>query len=209
MPTGRAAYFALPEQGGLERDPATIASHRTLGIRDQEFMENAVSLDAEAAVEDGKIILDVILINDNTGHKIPTDSPLRNLLLVITALDLEGNPLPLVAGSQLPDWAGIDSGQPGHYGGQPGKGFALILRETWTGIEPTAAYWNPVQIVEDTRLAPFEENLSQYHFQMPEEGPATIQVQLIFRRAWIEIAEQKGWGVEDMVLQEIMLEVED
>ena len=174
----------------------------------QDFMEKAVTLDAKAVQENGEIILDLTLINDNTGHKVPTDSPLRNLLLVITALDQEGNPLPQIAGTQLPDWAGVDQGQSGHYGGLPGKGYALILRETWTGISPTAAYWNPVQIVEDTRLAPFQEDLSQYRFQVTEEGLATITVQLIFRRAFIEIAEQKGWGVEDLVLKEIVLEVE-
>jgi len=207
MPSLGGSYFALPAEGGLERDPATIASHRTLGIRDVEFMEDAVSLDAEAELEGEEILLDVVLINDNTGHKVPTDSPLRNLLLVVTAQGQEGDPLPLISGPQLPDWAGMESGQPGHYGGQPGKGFALILRESWTGIWPTAAYWNPVQIMDDSRLAPFQEDLSQYRFQVPEEGPAFIQVQLIFRRAFIEIAEQKGWGVEDQVLKDILIEI--
>jgi mono/diheme cytochrome c family protein len=203
MPSLGASYFAVPEKGGLERDPGTIASHRTLGIRDQDFMENALSLNAEVEEKAGEIILEVTLVNDNTGHKIPTDSPLRNLLLLVTALDQDGNPLVLVFGPQLPDWAGADTdaGKAGHYGGLPGKGFALVLRENWTGISPTAAYWNPVQVVEDTRLAPFQEDYSQYRFQAPEQGPATIQVQLIFRRAFIEIAEMKGWGVEDLVLQ--------
>ena len=207
MPSLGTTYFALPEEGGLERDPATIASHRTLGIRDPEFMQNAVSLDGEARMVDGEILVEVRLINDNTGHKIPTDSPLRNLLLVVTALDKDGNPLPQSAGPQLPDWAGTDPGQPGHYAGQPGKGYALILRESWTGISPTAAYWNPVQIVEDTRLAPFQEDLSQYQFQAPAEGSIIIQVRLIFRRALIEIAQQKGWGVEDQLLKDIKIEI--
>ena len=207
MPSLGVSYFALPEEGGLERDPATIASHRTLGVRDQDFMENALSMQAEVIEKGGEIHLEVTLVNDNTGHKIPTDSPLRNLLLVITALDQDGNPLPQISGPQLPDWAGTDLGEKSHYAGLAGKGFALILRESWTGIWPTAAYWNPVQIVEDTRLAPFEEDLSQYRFQIPEEGPAAIQVQLIFRRAFIQIAQQKGWEVEDQVLKRILLEV--
>ena len=207
MPSLGATYFAVEEEGGLERDPATIASHRTLGVRDGQFMQNAVSLDAGVKEQGDEIVLELTLVNDNTGHKIPTDSPLRNLLLVVTALDQDGNSLPLVSGPLLPDWAGTELGEEGHYAGLPGKGFALVLRESWTGLWPTAAYWNPVEIVEDTRLSPFQVDQSQYHFQSPAEGPATLQIKLIFRRAFIEIADQKGWGVEDQVLKEILLDI--
>lgn len=205
MPSRGAATFALPDKGGLERDPTTIASHLMPGITDLAFMQDAVSLGAEAAREGDEVQLSLNLVNDNTGHKIPTDSPLRNLLLVVTALDEDGNPLALAEGPRLPDWAGAEPGQPGHFGGQPGKAYALVLREVWTGIWPTAAYWNPVEIVEDSRLAPFQEDHSSYLFQDPGTGSVTIQIQLIFRRAFIEIAETKGWGVEDQILKEIQL----
>ncbi len=86
--------------------------------------------------------------------------------------------------------------------------FALLLRERWTGISPTGAYWNPVEVVSDTRLSPFERDESAYTFQSPAQGPAVIEVQLIFRRAFAQLAEQKGWGLEDRTLQSLTLEIQ-
>ena len=51
----------------------------------------------------------------------------------------------------------------GNYAGQPGKTFAKVLRDEWTGETPTAAYWRPVTIVEDTRLAALATDTTPLH----------------------------------------------
>jgi nitrate/TMAO reductase-like tetraheme cytochrome c subunit len=208
MPALGATYFAIPDAGGLERDPERIRSHKMLGVQDEQFMQQAASLAASTTWQDGNIRLEVEITNDNTGHKLPSDSPLRNVILLVQASDETGEPLELLEGPRLPDLAGTLPEKPGHYANEPGKIFALVLQERWTGVTPTAAYWNPVRIIEDSRLAPFESDRSVFLFACSSGGPATISVQLIFRRAFAELAEQKGWGIDDLLLHDLKLELE-
>jgi hypothetical protein len=70
-------------------------------------------------------------------------------------------------------------------------------------MSPSGAYWNPTRILSDNRLAAFATDASTYTFAVPEKESATIEVKLIFRRAFQQLAEQKGWDVPD-----IMMEVE-
>src|SRR3989304_3189044 len=85
------------------------------------------------------------ITNDKTGHHIPPDAPVRSMILVVEALDANGKPLALRQGPVNPAYSG-------NYGGLPGKTFAKVLKDEWTGETPTAAYWRPVTIIEDTRL---------------------------------------------------------
>ena len=81
-----------------------------------------------------------------------------------------------------------------------------LLRDDWTGEMPTAAYWRPVTIVEDTRLAAMQTDVSRYEFEAPD-GAATVDVQLIFRRAFQELAEQKGWDDPDILMEHATIEI--
>ena len=200
MPISGINHFADPDQGGLIRDPTTIRSHDMLGISDKDFMENAVSVRVIDELHEETLRVKVEIYNDQTGHKIPTDSPLRNMLLVVQAQSMSGEQIDMISGPRLPAWAGEKVGDPGHFAGLPGKGFALILQDKWTGSAPTFAYWNPVLVIEDSRLAPYEKDLSVYVFDLSEISEVQLSVKLIFRRAFIELAEQKGWGVEDTVI---------
>ena len=95
--------------------------------------------------------------NDKTGHAVPTDAPMRRVMLVVEALDANGQPLPLQQGPTLPDWTG-------DYAGRAGKGFARILKDNWTGEMPTSAFWRQTTVVEDTRLFPFKTDTTDYVF---------------------------------------------
>jgi hypothetical protein len=156
----------------------------------------------ETESKDEYLQVTVSLFNDNTGHKIPTDYPLRHMLLLVDVLDEDGNPLTLENGPTLPPWAGEGEADKGYYAGLPGKGYALILSELWTEISPSGAYWNPTRVVEDTRLEPFEEDFSIYRFSVPEGGTLKVYVKLLLRRAFIEIMDQKGWIDPDIVMAE-------
>lgn len=207
MPSSGAQSFARPDKGGESRDPATIFSHRMPGAGDQTLLQNALTMQVEARRDGADIAVQVSLINDLTGHHIPTDSPLRHLILLVQAFDETNQPLSLEEGSTLPEWCGVGDPASGYYAGLPGVAYAKILSELWTEITPTGAYWNPTRIVSDNRLAAFSRDESLYRFKAPGSGEARIQVRLFFRRAFIELMDQKGWKVADILMEQVDLRV--
>ena len=207
MPPLGVSHFARPDQGGLERDPDTIFSHRMPGAADEELLGNALTLSAEARREGSTLIVDVTVVNDQTGHHVPTDSPLRQVILLIEARKLGGKPLNLLEGPVIPDWGGIGDPEDGYYAGLPGKAYAKILQELWTEVTPSGAYWNPTRIVSDNRLAAFESDTSSFSFDLESEDEATIQIKLIFRRAFIEMMDQKSWDAPDILMEELFIPI--
>jgi hypothetical protein len=207
MPHLGTDHFALPDQGGAARDPQTIFSHRMPGASDQTLLQNAVALEASVRREGQQILVDVTLTNDRTGHHVPNDSPLRQMLLLVQAQGSDGAALELIDGPVLPEWSGVGDPQEGYYAGLPGVGYAKILMEIWTGLSPTGAYWNPTSIVSDNRLPASGSDSSRYTFAAPADGTATVKVTLLFRRAFITLAEQKGWDVPDILMAQTVLPV--
>ena len=183
-----------PEKGGVERDPMTLYAHTNPGAANELLLQNTAVLYLAAERSGNQIRVTVKISNTGAGHHIPTDSPLRQILLVMTASDAQGNALPLIEGPTLPDWAGDLQGVPGVY-------FAKILEELWTEIRPSGTYWNPTRIVEDTRLPALATHTSTYRFASADSGPITVQAQLLFRRAFYELMQQKGWDVPDIVME--------
>jgi len=201
MPPVGVTQVADHEQS-MERDPATIFSHQMPGAADEELLQNTAKLGLHAERDSGQIVVTVDVTNTKVGHHIPTDSPLRQILVVVTATDAQNDALPLAEGPVLPDWAGDLQGMPGVY-------FAKILQEIWTEAMPTGAYWNPTRVVEDTRLAAFETNISTYTFDTPDEvGSITVEARLIFRRAFYDLMQQKGWDVPDILMEQEQLTIE-
>lgn len=202
MPVGVNDHFALLSKGGLLREPSTIFSHRMPGAVDQQILQNAVTLTAGAVLSDGLVLVDVSVTNDQTGHNVPTDSPLRQMILLVQAFDENEQPLALVSGPTLPSYAGEGDPDQGYYSGQPGLLYARILREMWTDVVPTGAYWTHVQEVSDTRLAALTASDSNYSFAAPSSGQVTIQVSLLYRRAYRELADWKSWEIPDILMEE-------
>ena len=54
----------------------------------------------------------------------------------------------------------------------------------------------------DNRLAAFATDTSTYSFATPEQGEARVEVTLLFRRAFVELMDQKGWDVPDMIMEQ-------
>jgi len=201
MPPLGYDHFAQIENGGLVRDPSTIFSHKMLGASDIEFLQNTVELEVDAVIEGDLLIIEVILDNTMAGHHVPTDSPLRQMLLIVEAEDQNGEPLVLAGGPVLPEWAGDLKNLPGKY-------YAKILEQLWTEISPSGAYWAQTRIVEDTRLAALETDKSIYTFEVSEETEDTIiKVKLIYRRAFFDLMEQKGWNTPDIEMESKTIEL--
>jgi hypothetical protein len=110
-------------------------------------------------------------------------------------MDSSGNILDLLEGSVNPTFSG-------NYGEMPGKTFAKVLRDDWTGEYPTGAYWRPVTLVEDSRLAALATDTTHYTFEAPEGESITVRVRLIFRRAFEQLMQQKGWNDPDILMEE-------
>jgi hypothetical protein len=201
MPNSGAEFFAHPENGGLKRDPKTIVSHRMPGARDLDLLRNAVSLSLEAEQSSEGIRVRTKIVNDRTGHHVPTDSPLRHLILLVRAYGSDGNALPLKAGPVLPEFCGSGKPEDGYYAGLPGKVYIKQLEEIWTGVSPTAAYWNPTRIVMDTRLEAFKTDSGEFLFAAPRNGNVRIEAALIYRRAYKELMNLKGWNEPDIIME--------
>ncbi len=198
MPHTGATHFAQPPLDSpriaYERDPQTIFSHAMPGASDVNLLQNSVTMATTVQRSGDSMIVQVSIVNDKTGHHVPTDSPLRNILLVVRARDAQGHTLTLLDGETLPTWTG-------DYAGQPGKGFAKVLEELWTEVSPSGAYWQATRILSDNRIAAFATDTSQYIFAAPETGECIVEVKLIFRRAFYSLMKQKGWTDPDIVMQ--------
>jgi len=208
-PDGVTTNFA-PGRAGQERDPAEIFTHTFPGASDKTLLQNAVTMTADARRENDKIIVNVTLVNDQTGHHVPTDSPLRQMILLVQAEGPDGTALPQVAGPIIPQYGGMGDPAKGYYAGLPGKIYAKILMELWTEITPSGAYWNPTRIVSDNRLAAFESDTSAYVFQTSEvskTSEVSVRVTLLLRRAFKELMDRKGWDVADIVMEETTLTI--
>lgn len=208
MPPVDYEYFVYPEKGGVKRDPEKIFDHNMTGFMEEELMQNAVSLSVDVEVKNGQIELLVEIINDQTGHAVPTDFPLRQVILVVEAVDKKGNTLPLIEGDTIPFYGGEGNPEKGYYAGLPGKIYMKVLQEIWTEMYPSGSYWNPTRVFSDNRLMPFEMDVSRYRFDLGDAESAQIRVRLLFRRATKELMEQKGWNVPDILMEETTLSVE-
>ncbi|MBL6961465.1 MAG: hypothetical protein ISR59_10165 [Anaerolineales bacterium] len=206
MPPLGVYQFAITEAGGKKRDPATIFSHRMPGAADEELLQNALTMNVDAHLEDDNIIIEVELINDKTGHHIPTDSPLRHLILLVQVTDENGENLPQLAGPVVPEWGGVGDYDRGYFAGAPGTAYAKILMELWTEVSPTGAYWNPTRIVSDNRIPALGSDRTTYIFQTSKTSE--VSVTLLFRRAFIELVDQKGWDIHDIVMEEEVIKLQ-
>lgn len=199
MPRETVPYFVYPEiAGSLTRDPSTLASHLDLGVKDVEFMRQAVAMTVTAQVSDTQVWADVTITNVFAGHDVPTDYPGRNMILVVTATDSAGAVLPLVSGPTVPEWGGMGSAA-NDYAGRPGKGFAKVLRDALTGEWPVVSYWKQAFIQSDNRIAAGETDVSRYVFDVSTgvEG-VRVEATLWFRRLYITQARAKGWDTPDI-----------
>lgn len=208
MPAVDYPYFVYPDKGGVKRDPEGISDHNMTGFMEEELMQNAVSLSAQARLIDEQVEVIVEVINDQTGHAVPTDYPLRQVILVIEAVDAEGNSLVQTSGEIIPFYGGQGDPSEGYFADLSGKIYMKVLQEIWTENYPSGAYWNPTRTLSDNRLMPFVLDTNTFVFEMGDSSSAEISVRLLFRRATKELMDQKGWDAPDILMEETTILVE-
>jgi len=117
--------------------------------------------------------------------------------------DENGNLLEQVGGPTVPEWGGVGDYTDGYYAGASGTAYAKVLMELWTEVSPTGAYWNPTRVVSDNRIPAMGSDVTSYTFETSKVSETfEVSVRLLFRRAYIDLMDQKGWDDPDILMEE-------
>lgn len=207
MPRTEATSFVQfpPGHSGViaPRSAGTIASHRMPGAADQALLENTAEVELAAQQAGDRLRVTVRVVNTGAGHHIPTDSPLRNIILLVQAADSAGQPLTLAAGPTIPEWGGVGDPAQGYYAGLPGALYAKVLADPYTGETPTYAYWRPTRLVSDNRIPALAADETAYEFALPADASGvTVTARLYLRRAFIALQDLKQWDTPDILMEQ-------
>ena len=187
-PTGRMTNIA-PGKGGIERNPRTLASHRTPG-GELKMLASTLSLNVQRKATARGIEVRVEVVSSNVGHRVPTGFPDRQLVLVVDAFDADGNRVEPLEGPRLPASVGEWSALPG-----------MLYAKQLTGERRRTPipYWLPVFDMLDTRLHPNRPDRRAFVFPASVER---VTVRLWYRRFWHEVAAARGWKDNDVLVAE-------
>jgi hypothetical protein len=204
-PDGVMRNFA-PGHGGIARDSSTLATHQFPGASDREFLKDSVRLDLTASVHDQFLEVTTTVRPVQVGHRLPTGTPERHLLLLVQAATEDGRQLALHSGPRIPPPGGVGLPQRGNYAGMPGKLYGKLLEGI--GGESPVPFWRAVQLSEDTRLDPDRPDACSFRFQLVGSfAKLRVEAKLIYRRFYKPILEAKGWPDQDVLLAEQAAEV--
>jgi hypothetical protein len=201
-PTGRMTNLA-PGNGGVERDPWTLANHRFFDVSQTEMLRRclhvAVSFsrgEPGALAPGDSIRIEVEVLARDVGHRVPTGFVDRHLLLLVEGIDKDGQRLHPRTGPLLPATVGKQ------LAGMPGRLYAKQLR-SFDGRSP-APFWRADGAAVDTRLTPGQPDRTVFVF--PAELDR-LRLRLLYRRFWQEVAETKGWPDNEIAVIEQTLKV--
>jgi hypothetical protein len=193
MPAGTSQERGKPAKricvNAVRRPPEQIHEH---SFRGRELLGEAVVLEASARAADGRLLVTTTVAAKDVGHRVPTGTGDKHLLLVVRATGAPGPPLELLAGPRVPDHAG-------DVAGLPGREFAQVLVDAAGATH--VPFWRAVRVAEDTRLEPGVPVTVEHAFAVPAEGPARVRVELWhrlrFRRGDVA-ADAQGKGVRPL-----------
>jgi len=200
----------------LRRPPETIHEHSFLG---RELLPTAVELKATVEKRGERLVVEARIKVSATGHKVPTGSADKHLLLVVAARDADGKPLALFEGARVPahgggagDPLGLDALgfakriEAHDFALVPGREFAQVLGAD--SGETHVPFWRAAKVVADTRLLPDTETKETFAFA-PPPGTAKVTVELWHRlrfKSHDVAADAEGPGVRP--LDELVARVE-
>jgi len=191
----------------LRRPTEQIHDHSFQG---RELAKTAVELTATSARDGDVLEVTTTVSTRGVGHKVPTGSADKHLLLILVAQDGQngqGDLLPLVDGPRLPDHAGKSAAalgarlKAGDYAGLPGREFAQVLADADGNTH--VPFWRAVRLVRDTRLSPDEPVATTHRFRLPAGAPARVRIRVVHRLRFKEhdvAAGVEGPGVRPLDL---------
>jgi hypothetical protein len=188
-PTGTMSNFA-PGKGGIERDPQSLANHRFFAGDRFTMLRKSLRVEVQSRLEKETTRVDIAILAQDAGHRVPTGFSDRNILLVVEALEAAGRSLPpREVTPLLPTLAGKS------FRGQAGILYAKQLSD-FDGHSPVP-FWRARPELADTRLSPGQAERSAFDFAGSADR---IRVRLLYRRFWQDIADIKGWPNNEAVI---------
>jgi hypothetical protein len=214
-PDGHLRNIA-PNAGGIRRDPQTLASHQLMPGGKQAMLQRCLSVSPRWSRDADGLRLEVTLLADNVGHRVPTGFIDRHLILSVEPLfigesesaeripagdppqvppsDLHVESADRTRGPRLP----AEVGKP--LAGRPGLLLGRVLTDN-DGRSP-APFWRPTKNESDTRLFPGKPLTSEYRFAVQ---PARVRIRLLYRRFWQEVRIAKSWPDETLVVHDLTI----
>ena len=175
----------------LGREAGTVRNHTILGST-PEFLENAAEMVVSTSIVGNQLHVDVDIINQYTGHHLPTGVTVRNMILVVEAYDKATDiDLPFTGDQVIHDLGGIGDPAQGYYAGLPGRYFGKVNHDI-NGVGPTF-FTDATGITFDNRIPALETDSSSYTFELPANGDVHVRARLIYRRAFRSLVDAKGW----------------
>ena len=74
-------------------------------------------------------------------------------------------------------------------------------------VQATDGEGRALVLVNGPRVPAFGSDSDTYTFTAPANGGATIEVTLLYRRAFIDLMDWKGWDVPDIVMEAERIEI--
>lgn len=188
------------------RAPDTLSTHGMDEAEMDALVRSSVAMSVTATQGSDGVLVEVAISNVGAGHHVPTDSPMRNLILLVTAYDSAGEPLAYLSGEVVPEWGGAGAPAAGNYAGLPGKGFAKVM-EDYDGNSPVPPWRNGIRILSDNRIAARTTDQSTYLFALPSaaqaEQPVRVTATLLHRRLFKTWADEKDFKMPDTLMAEV------
>jgi hypothetical protein len=189
-----------PGHGGIDRDPATLSTHHFPGSTDHDFLRSSVDLTL-AARRDGNRVFAVATVRPiRVGHRLPTGSPDRHMILVVRATNERGDELARVQGPTVPEAGGIGPLDRGYLYGMAGKLYGKVLRGP--GDSVPAPFWQATSVDRDSRLYPDQPDETCYTFEAADDSAVQLSATLIYRRFFKVLLDAKSWPDLEVVLGE-------
>lgn len=142
----------------LDREPeGKVNLHRMPGSRSVAQLNQTLKTRMISTREGDRVKVTVEVANTGAGHSVPTGSPLRQLILQVSA-----------------DGGGKKLSQTKVYTRKVGDASGAAL-----GAEHTA-FLKAAKALSDTRLAPDEKRTEEFWFDIPKGAPADIRANLSY-----------------------------
>lgn len=200
MPQADGPGYLVDPIGGPPLRPAEQIHEHTIEGATPDRLVEFIHLAVTAAETGGAVHVRCEVTNES-GHAFPTGVSVRNALLVVEA-SWRGQPLQRAGGPTVPFWGSDDvpGTQDGDYAGRPGAGFARVLEGRINDQGPPV---KPVLFIDgetvfsNTSIASGATDVSELVFLIPPSAApgdvVTVDVRLLYRRAWRALAVTKGW----------------
>ena len=187
--------------GGPLRPASQIHRHFFHGGHSAEMVRKAVTMRIKLHNKGSNFIVETYITNSGAGHAFPGGATLRNVILLVDAVDANGHILKHTGGKQelLPPLAGVgDTSRDfnNHIGAMFARPFV-----TKSGKVPAGGF-NAAHVLFDTRIQPGDTAHRVFHFLKPKSGHGNVRVRLIYRWAFKPLVDKKGWKMDDIIIED-------